>query len=122
MWFAAAREIEDTASLLYETTGPKTTLFRPPNGFLNNGLADYALKQKDVVVLWSIDSGDWRKRGVSVEALINHVLKNAKPGAIVLMHDGGCDRSLTMQALPKIIDGLEERGYKFLAVPELLQM
>jgi hypothetical protein len=51
MWFAAAREIEDTTSLLYETTDPKTTLLRPPNGFLNNGLADYALKQKDVVVL-----------------------------------------------------------------------
>jgi peptidoglycan/xylan/chitin deacetylase (PgdA/CDA1 family) len=38
------------------------------------------------------------------------------------MPDGGCDRSLTMQALPKIIDGLEERRYKFVAVPQLLQM
>ena len=120
--FTAAREIEDTASLIYKTTGVKTTLFRPPNGFLNNGLADYALKEKDAVVLWSIDSGDWRNRGISVEGLINHVLEKANPGAIVLMHDGGGDRSLTVQALPKIIDGLKERGYQFVTVPELLQM
>ena len=129
--FTAAREIDDTAALLYETTGVKTSLFRPPNGFLSNGLAAYARKQDDVVVLWSIDSGDWRKRGVSVEGLVNHVLHNAKPGAIVLMHDGsGISTvgpanslgSLTIEALPKIIDELKKQGYEFVSVPELLQM
>jgi peptidoglycan/xylan/chitin deacetylase (PgdA/CDA1 family) len=120
--FAAAREIEDTAALMYKTTGVKTALFRPPNGFLSNGLADYARRRKEVVVLWSVDSGDWRGHGVSVEGLVNHVLEKAKPGAIVLMHDGGGDRSLTVQALPKIIEELTHRGYKFVSVPELLQM
>ncbi len=75
-----------------------------------------------MVVLWSVDSGDWHRHGVSVEELVNHVLEKAKPGAIVLMHDGGGDRSLTVQALPKIIDELTHRGYKFVSVPELLQM
>jgi len=129
--FTAAREIDDTAALLYKTTGVKTSLFRPPNGFLSNGLADYARKQNDVVVLWSIDSGDWHKRGVSVEGLVNHVLQKAKPGAIVLMHDGSgvstvghvsSLRSLTVEALPKIIDELKKQNYEFVSVPELLQM
>ncbi len=129
--FTAAREIDDTAALLYKTTGVKTSLFRPPNGFLSNGLTDYARKQDDVVVLWSIDSGDWHQRGVSVEGLTNHVLQKAKPGAIVLMHDGSGvsqmgranqRRSLTVEALPKIIDELKKQGYEFVSVPELLQM
>ena len=116
-----ASEIEDTAALIYETTGVKTSLFRPPNGFLYNGLADYARKRKDVVVLWSIKSGDWRRHGVSVEQLINKVVETAKPGAIVLMHDGGGERSRTVQALPKIIDELTAGGYEFVTVPELLE-
>jgi len=120
--FTAKREIEDTAMLLKKTTGVKTNLFRPPNGFLYNGLADYALKHKEVVVTWSVDSGDWHKRGVSVERLVNYVVEQAKPGAIILMHDGGGDRTKTVQALPKIIERLTQRGYKFVTVPEMLQM
>ena len=120
--FTAMREIEDTASLITATTGVKTHLFRPPNGFLYNGLADYALKQKYVVVAWSIDSGDWHKHGVSAERLVKRVVEKAKPGAIILMHDGGGDRSKTVQALPQIIDQLTQRGYQFVTIPEMLQM
>jgi peptidoglycan/xylan/chitin deacetylase (PgdA/CDA1 family) len=120
--FTASREIEDTAALMYETTGVKTSLFRPPNGFLNNGLADYARKRKDTVVLWSVDSGDWRGSRVSVENMIKQVVEKATPGGIVLMHDAGGDRSRTVQALPKIIEELTLGGYKFVTVPELLEM
>ncbi|HEY9673632.1 MAG TPA: polysaccharide deacetylase family protein [Waterburya sp.] len=120
--FTAMREIEDTASLITATTGVKTHLFRPPNGFLYNGLADYALKQKYVVVAWSIDSGDWHKHGLSAEGLVKRVVGKARPGAIILMHDGGGDRSKTVQALPQIIDQLTQHGYHFVTIPEMLQM
>lgn len=120
--FTATREIEDTAMLMYETTGVKTSLFRPPNGFLNNGLADYARKRKDAVVLWTVDSGDWRGSRVSAEDMIKQVVEKATPGGIVLMHDAGGDRSRTVRALPKIIEELTLRGYKFVTVPELLEM
>jgi len=52
----AAREIEDTAELIYKTTGVRTPLFRPPGGLLTNGLADYAEEKKYVITLWSVDS------------------------------------------------------------------
>jgi len=120
--FTASREIEDTAMLMYEITGVKTSLFRPPNGFLNNGLADYARKRKDAVVLWTVDSGDWRGSRVSVEDMTKQVVEKATPGGIVLMHDAGGDRSRTVKALPKIIEELTLRGYKFVTVPELLEM
>lgn len=120
--FTATREIEDTAMLMYETTGVKTSLFRPPHGFLNNGLADYARKKKYAVVLWTVDSGDWRGSRVSAEDMIKQVVEKATPGGIVLMHDAGGDRSRTVNALPKIIEELTLRGYKFVTVPELLEM
>ncbi len=116
----AASEINCTADIIYKTTGVKTTLFRPPGGFLNNGLADYAKSQKYAVMMWSEMSGDAERRSPQVPMMVTNVLKAAKPGAIVLMHDGGGNRSRTVKALPQIIDGLKAQGYKFATIPELL--
>ncbi len=117
---AAARELDDTASLIYKLTGVKTVLFRPPAGILNNGLVSYAHKKKYAVVMWSADSLDWRYR--SAPALMNSVLKAAKPGGIILLHDGGGDRTKTVQALPQLIAQLKKQGYQFVTVPELMEM
>ncbi len=118
----AAREIEDTAAQIYETTGVKTFLFRPPGGILNNGPASYAEQKNYAVMTWSADSRDWFYRRTSPSVLVNNVLKEARPGGIVLMHDGGGNRSKTVKALPEIIAGLRQRGYKFVTVPELLAL
>jgi chitin deacetylase len=119
---AAAREIDRTAELVYKTTGVKTSLFRPPAGILNNGLVNYAHEKKYAVVMWSVDSKDWRSRRTTRQAFIDNVLKEAKPGGIVLLHDGGGDRSNTVQALPQLIAQLKKHGYKFVTVPELLEI
>jgi len=116
----AAREIENTAALIYQTTGVKTSLFRPPGGFLNNGPAGYAKQKNYAVMMWSADSRDWFYRLSPAQVLVNIVLREAKPGGIVLMHDGGGDRSKTVKALPRIIAELKQRGYEFVTVPELL--
>ncbi|MBW4604922.1 MAG: polysaccharide deacetylase family protein [Calothrix sp. FI2-JRJ7] len=115
----AASEIESTVDIIYKTTGAKTTLFRPPGGILNNGLVDYAKNQNHSVILWSADSEDYRIP--SVATLIQRVMKVA-PGGIVLMHDGGGNRSHTVTALPQIISKLKQQGYKFVTVPELLEL
>lgn len=115
----ARQEIENTGNLLYKLTGAKTYLFRPPGGILTNGLADYAKKNKHGVVMWSADSRDWY---ASEEVVIDNVLKQAKSGGVILMHDGGGDRTQTIKALPKIITELKKRGYKFTTVSELLEM
>lgn len=117
----AKSEIERTSDLIYKTTGVKTQLFRPPGGVLNNGLATYAKSQKNAVVMWSLTSADTDPRA-KPEVFVKNVVKGAKSGYIVLMHDGGGDRRRTVQALPKIISGLKQQGYKFVTVPELLQM
>ena len=116
----AAHEIEDTADQIYETVGVRTELFRPPGGFLKNGPAGYAEKRKYAVMMWSADSRDWHFE--SPQVLIRNVLKEAQPGGIVLMHDGGGNRSKTVKALPQIISDLRKRGYKFVTIPELLAL
>ncbi|MEG5050958.1 MULTISPECIES: polysaccharide deacetylase family protein [unclassified Microcoleus] len=115
----AAREIDRTSSLIEELTGIQTSMFRPPGGILNNGLAAYAQKKNYAVVMWSADSFDWR---TLTESLIDNVMRQANSGGIVLMHDGGGNRARTVKALPDIIARLRKEGYSFVTVPELLQM
>lgn len=120
---AASREIDNTASLVYKLTGVKTSLFRPPAGILNNGLVNYAHGEKYATIMWSVDSRDWSPRhAASQQAWINNLLKDAKPGGIILLHDGGGDRSRTVRALPQLITALKKRGYQFVTVPQLLEM
>ncbi|AFZ13853.1 polysaccharide deacetylase [Crinalium epipsammum PCC 9333] len=116
----AAREIEDTEALIYKVTGLKPAIFRPPGGVMNNGVVDYAKKHKYFVAMWSSDSNDYSRP--SVPRLVRNVMKDAKPGGMVLMHDGGGDRAHTIKALPIIISQLKKRGYKFVTVPELLDL
>ncbi|MEH2164582.1 MAG: polysaccharide deacetylase family protein [Nostoc sp.] len=117
---AAAYEIDHTANLIYQVTGIKTNLFRPPGGIMHNGVADYARNSKYAIILWSSDSVDYSRP--AVPKLINNVFRKAKPGGIVLMHDGGGNRSKTVQALPEIIANFRKQGYSFVTIPELLEM
>lgn len=117
----AKNEIEKTNELIYQTTGVKTSIFRPPGGYLNNGLAAYAKSQKNSVVMWSLTSADTDPRA-KYQVFVKNVVKGAKPGAIVLMHDGGGNRERTVKALPEIITGLKQQGYRFVTIPQLLEM
>ncbi len=117
---ASAFEIEQTATEIYKTMGIKTSLFRPPGGILHNGVADYAKKHNYAIALWSADSVDYSRPPLA--RLISNITKESKPGGIVLMHDGGGDRSRTVEALPKVISYFKAQGYRFVTVTELLEM
>ncbi|NET02296.1 MAG: polysaccharide deacetylase family protein [Sphaerospermopsis sp. SIO1G1] len=116
----AAYEVANTSKIILETTGVKTGLFRPPGGIMTNGVVNYARNNKYAVIMWSSDSIDYSRP--SVAKLMNNIFKSARPGGIVLMHDGGGDRTRTVQALPKIIDRFRKQGYEFVTIPEMLEM
>ncbi|MEA5619058.1 polysaccharide deacetylase family protein [Cronbergia sp. UHCC 0137] len=116
----AAYEVANTTDIIYQTTGVKTGLFRPPGGIMHNGVVNYAKNNKYAIIMWSSDSVDYSRP--SVPRLINNIFKGARPGGIVLMHDGGGNRSQTVQALPEIISKFRKQGYKFVTIPELLEM
>ncbi len=110
-----------TAAVRIERQGaPSPRLFRPPYGAFNAQTFAVLRQMHMLMVLWSIDPGDWRRPGTG--AIVGNVLDHSRPGAIVIMHDGGGDRSQTVAALPKIITGLRRRHYQLVSVPELLRL
>jgi peptidoglycan/xylan/chitin deacetylase (PgdA/CDA1 family) len=72
-----------------------------------------------LMVLWSVDTGDYQQPGV--EVIVHRALEGAKPGAIILMHDAGGDRSQTVAALPTIIRDIRARGMHLVTVPQLVR-
>jgi peptidoglycan-N-acetylglucosamine deacetylase len=118
----AQKEIEDTEKIIKEVLGIETAYFRPPGGVLTNGLVAYAHSKKQSVLMWSVDSNDSHPRRPSPEAMIKTVLAQATPGGIVLMHDGGGKHENTAKALPEMIAKLRAQGYKFVTIPELLEL
>ncbi|HUZ83109.1 MAG TPA: hypothetical protein VMU66_00330 [Gaiellales bacterium] len=71
-----------------------------------------------LTVQWNVDPRDWSQPGVS--AIVANVLANARPGAIVLMHDGGGPRVETVAAVRVIVPALLARGYRLVTVPQML--
>ncbi|TAF11163.1 MAG: polysaccharide deacetylase family protein [Nostocales cyanobacterium] len=116
----AAYEVANTSDIIFKTTGVKTGLFRPPGGIMSNGVAAYAKNNNYAIIMWSSDSIDYSRP--TVPKLINNIFNAAKPGGIVLMHDGGGDRTHTVKALPEIIGRFRKQGYKFVTIPEMLEM
>jgi peptidoglycan-N-acetylglucosamine deacetylase len=98
--------------------GDRPTLFRPPYGSYNATTMRELHRLRLLMVLWSADTEDYLQPGVAV--IEQRALEGAKPGAILLMHDGGGNRSQTVAALPTIITKLRKQGYNLVTVPELL--
>ena len=83
------------------------------------GLAPAKVKQGlKNVGLWDVDPLDWQTPGTGV--IQGRILGAAKSGSIILMHDAGGPRGLTVAALPAILGNLKRRGYQFVPVKDLL--
>ena len=98
--------------------GDRPRLFRPPYGSYNAATMRQLRALHLLMVLWSADTQDYLQPGVST--IVQRALAGAQPGAILLMHDGGGNRTQTVAALPQIIKHLRARGYRLVTVPELL--
>jgi peptidoglycan-N-acetylglucosamine deacetylase len=97
---------------------PFPRMFRPPFGEWDDATLALLHKYKMLMVLWSVDTDDYERPGVNV--ILQRTLAGLEPGAIILLHDAGGDRSQTVAALPRIIKALRKRGYKLVTVPRLL--
>ncbi len=113
-------QIHDAAIRIERVGAPSPRLFRPPYGCYDAQTLAVLRRLHMLMVLWSIDPGDWRRPGTP--AIVEHVLSASRPGGIVELHDGGGDRSETVAALPAIINGLRRRGYQLVTVPQLLSL
>jgi peptidoglycan/xylan/chitin deacetylase (PgdA/CDA1 family) len=87
---------------------------RPPYGAANKTVAAEAAELGYSLVTWSIDPRDWTRPGAA--AIAGRVVGRAFPGGVVVMHDGGGDRSQTVAALETILTELGAQGYQFAAL------
>lgn len=116
---AILTELTSTQNIIRQTTGFTPTLFRPPFGAYNtNVLALASQVGLPWTITWSYAPLDWEMPPVDV--IVSRVLSNTTNGSIILLHDGGGDRSHTVAALPAIIQGLQARGLRLVTVPQLL--
>jgi peptidoglycan-N-acetylglucosamine deacetylase len=119
-----------TQRLIESTLGVKSIFFRPPYGIDHQPeyaeeVAQLPLPQElgYLIIGQRIDPNDWRQRDgkpIPAKEIVDGVLRQADKGNIVLLHDGGGDRSQTVAALPQIIDELRAQGYQFVAVSDLI--
>ena len=111
-------ELNKTSDAIFQATGKKPVLVRPPYGAINARLTRMIEQQDGMkVVLWSVDPNDWKRPGSSV--VTQRLLAGAKPGAITLSHD---IHSGTIDAMPETLDALKAKGYKFVTVSELIAL
>ena len=62
-------------------------------------------------MVWTVDPGDWRRP--PAEEIADHIVERARAGAVVLLHDGGGDRSRTVQGLDMALERLADRGLRY---------
>jgi cellulose synthase/poly-beta-1,6-N-acetylglucosamine synthase-like glycosyltransferase/spore germination protein YaaH/peptidoglycan/xylan/chitin deacetylase (PgdA/CDA1 family) len=124
-------ELNLTQRLIESTLGVKSLFFRPPYGIDHQpeyaeevAQLPYPQELGYIIVGQRIDPDDWRmtedKHQRPAQEIADDVVRQAKNGNIVLLHDGGGERAQTVAALPLIIDQLRAKGYQFVSVANLL--
>jgi len=104
--------------IIEQTIGVRPVFFRPPYGAFNTLTLQDINYFGFVGFMWSVDPRDWSRPGVN--AIVATVLSQTGNGSIILMHDGGGDRSETVAALPIIIEALQRRGFRFVSLQQLI--
>src|SRR5438105_11293817 len=112
------RELQKTDDAIFNAIGKRPTLLRPPYGSITPRQKrwihdDFGYR----IIIWDVDPLDWKRPGPSV--VCNRILKETRPGSIVLAHD---IHPGTIEAMPSTFDHLEARGLKFVTVSELIRM
>ena len=88
-----------------------TPCLRPPYGNLDATTQRWAAEHGLTLMLWNVDPADWQ--GPSAETIADHIVHHARPGAVVLLHDGGGDRSSTVAGLDLALQRLAGRGLRY---------
>ncbi|SHJ10953.1 polysaccharide deacetylase family sporulation protein PdaB [Lutispora thermophila] len=108
-------ELTITSNKIEAITGKKVTLFRPPFGDYNNRVIRVSKELGYYVIQWDVDSLDYKDYGA--EAIVDRVISKVKNGSIVLFHNNA---TYITEALPVILDRLQEMGYEVVPISELI--
>lgn len=104
-------EIGPTADRVEAITGERPAFFRSPYGVFTDPVIDAAHEQGLRVLGWGVDTEDFDRPAPTV--LVPAIVAAVTPGSVILFHDGGGNRQLTVDALPFVITALRRQGYRF---------
>lgn len=110
------QEIIGTADYIEQVTGKRPRVFRPPYGALNKAVLNVCAEGNMALVLWSVDTNDWKARSTS-ESVHNAITREAHGGAVILMHDV---HEKSVKILAQVIEELKAKGYEFVTVSDLI--
>ena len=116
--FARGQILSTASAIRAATHGFTPCLFRAPGGAVSSALISEARSLGFTTIEWDVDTVDWSRPGTAT--IERRAIGGAHPGAIILQHDGGGDRSETLAALPDEITTLLREGYHFVTVTQLL--
>lgn len=108
-------EIKRTDKAVFEITGKRPTLFRPPHGQFGLAVLSVLKSTNHRMVLWSASSQDYKAK-TSTEKIQARTKKYVRPGKIVLMHDGHLQSPHMLEALENILEKIKEQNLKFSAL------
>jgi polysaccharide deacetylase family sporulation protein PdaB len=114
-----AENISTAHQDLLDSAGRVAPYFRPPNGDYDDVVVDTARSLGYETVIWAVDSLDWKNPGV--DFMVDRVLGRTFAGAIVLMHASDSSQQI-QDALPLIIDGLRDKGFRLVSLSELTRL
>ncbi|HEY9419183.1 MAG TPA: polysaccharide deacetylase family protein [Candidatus Udaeobacter sp.] len=110
------RQLQQTDDAIKNATGKRPMLMRPPYGSITTREKRWIHDEFGYdIILWDVDPYDWKRPGPSV--VRNRILKETRPGSIVLSHD---IHPGTIEAMPSTLDALEAKGFRFVTVSELI--
>lgn len=111
-------EVEQGFAAIEDVAGTTVSrIMRAPGGNYYGSIVTNLSDIVEAEIGWDLDTEDWRKPGADA---IAQVIKSATSGDVVLMHDGGGDRSQTVEALKIALPQLKSEGYSFVTIDELL--
>lgn len=114
----AESEMEQTRVAVQQAIGRETPLFRPPYGNVKSNYTRVAREQNYAIILWNVSSADTATR--DSDMVLENCTKGVHTGDIILMHDSST-KSHTSRALPAILASLEQQGFSFVTIPDLLR-
>ena len=108
----AKKQLTDTEDAITKVLGKSSKLMRPPYGAISDDIRN-SLDLR--FIMWDVDSLDWKSKNEA--AILTEIQHQTSDGAIILMHD---IHQPSVNSLPKVIEYLQEQGYSFVTVSELL--
>jgi polysaccharide deacetylase family sporulation protein PdaB len=109
------QELTSSATAITAVTGKKVELFRAPYGDYDDLLIDTATALGYYTIQWDVDSLDWKDLSATDIAL--RIVNGVTDGSIILCHNNGLH---TAEALPLVLSTLQNKGYTFVTVGELI--